>query len=111
MNIQFNVFLFGIFTGLSRCHIVLEDITKTKKCLPLSSDRTLSGLPLGHFKVFLATLAQFHAAGIAWWHNQQLLHQSATLGIQKYIFVLVPAIRVAAQCMLSYTHVAMDLRY
>ena len=80
VNIQFNVFSFGIFKGLSRCHIVLEDITKTKKCLPLSSDRTLSGLPLGHFKVFLATLAQFHAAGIAWWHNQQLLHQSATLG-------------------------------
>jgi len=79
--------------GLSRCHIVLEDITKTKKCLPLSCDRTLSGLPLGHFKVFLATLAQFHAAGIAWWHNQQLLHQSATLGpiatpADKYPFLL-----------------------
>ncbi len=49
-----------------RCHLVIEDLTETKRCSPLKTCRILSGLKLGQFKVLLGTLAQFHAVGIAY---------------------------------------------
>ena len=52
--------------GFVRCHLVLENITLTKKCTPIKPERGVSGLTVGQFKVFLATLAQFHAVGVAW---------------------------------------------
>lgn len=49
-----------------RCHLVTEDVSKTKRCVPLKNGQLISGMTLGQFKVLLGTLAQFHAVGIAW---------------------------------------------
>lgn len=52
--------------GLGSCYVVLEDVSKTKNCRNITESQKQDGLNLGQFKVFLGTLAQFHAAGIAW---------------------------------------------
>jgi hypothetical protein len=51
---------------VTRCHLVTEDVSETKRCTPLKLGRIIRGLSLGQFKVLLGTLAQFHAVGIAW---------------------------------------------
>ena len=49
-----------------RCHLVVEDVSRTKRCSPLGNGRAERGMNLAQFKVFLGTLAQFHAVGIGW---------------------------------------------
>ena len=51
---------------VTRCHLVLEDVTQTKHCVPIDLAQLSGGLTVGQFRVFLGTLAQFHAVGIAW---------------------------------------------
>ena len=46
--------------------LAIEDVTKTKRCSPIEFSQMLRGLNLGSFRVFLGTLAQFHAVGLAW---------------------------------------------
>jgi len=49
-----------------RSYLVLEDISKTKKCNQLSQLHLQTGLGLSELNTVLATLAQFHAAVFAW---------------------------------------------
>uniref|UniRef100_A0A0K2TDG9 Uncharacterized protein n=1 Tax=Lepeophtheirus salmonis TaxID=72036 RepID=A0A0K2TDG9_LEPSM len=46
--------------------LVLEDLTKTKSCMRIKAIEVIAGLNLSQFKLFLGTLAQFHAVGFAW---------------------------------------------
>eukprot|EP00096_Caligus_rogercresseyi_P010719 TRINITY_DN3999_c0_g2_i1.p1 TRINITY_DN3999_c0_g2~~TRINITY_DN3999_c0_g2_i1.p1 ORF type:complete len:424 (-),score=95.11 TRINITY_DN3999_c0_g2_i1:646-1917(-) len=46
--------------------LVLEDLTKTKSCRSIQDSEVACGLDLTEFKLFLGTLAQFHAVGFAW---------------------------------------------
>ena len=46
--------------------LIIEDVTKTKRCSPIEFSQMLRGLNVGSFRVFLGTLAQFHAVGLAW---------------------------------------------
>ncbi len=52
--------------GLSRCLLVLDDVTYSKRCSPPDFAALESGLRLRETRVLLATLAQFHAVGLAW---------------------------------------------
>ena len=46
--------------------LAIEDVTHTKRCSPVEFSQMLRGLNLGSFRVFLGSLAQFHAVGLAW---------------------------------------------
>ena len=46
--------------------LIVEDVTKTKHCSPIEFPQMLRGLSVGSFRVFLGTLAQLHAVGLAW---------------------------------------------
>lgn len=68
LNIPDYVFQERRYEGgrVTRCHLVLEDISQTKRCSPIENLQWQQGLTMGQFKVFLGTLAQFHAVGVAW---------------------------------------------
>jgi hypothetical protein len=51
---------------VTRCHLVIEDVTKTKHCSLIEMPQMEGGLSIAQFRVFLGTLAQFHAVGLAW---------------------------------------------
>lgn len=70
------------FTTGKRHHLVVEDVEITKKCRPLSPSLVKAGLDLTHLHVVLATLAQFHAASLAW---KQSLQDDSVLDVFPFL--------------------------
>eukprot|EP00090_Calanus_glacialis_P001330 TRINITY_DN10935_c0_g1_i2.p1 TRINITY_DN10935_c0_g1~~TRINITY_DN10935_c0_g1_i2.p1 ORF type:complete len:452 (-),score=118.69 TRINITY_DN10935_c0_g1_i2:78-1433(-) len=65
-----------------RFHLVVENIFITKKCRQLSPSFLQAGLDLTHLNVALATLAQFHAASLAW---KQSLQDDSVLDVYPFL--------------------------
>jgi len=55
-----------LFGSLHKQYLVLEDISKTKKCNPSPPYFIQAGMDLTHLNLIISTLAQYHAVSLAW---------------------------------------------